>query len=154
MIRILIEQQRLIHHRATGVCHEYMISTAKQGVGNQRNSWKTPLGMHRIHQKIGHNMPLYTVFRGRKPCGIYHHGVDDPEKDWILTRILWLEGVQTGINRRGQVDTRSRYIYIHGTHDEDHLGNPVSHGCIRMQPEDMVKLFDACCEGERVLISP
>ncbi len=153
MIRILIEQQVLIHHLATGVRRHYVISTAKQGMGNARNSWQTPLGMHRIYQKIGASMPLNTVFRGRKPCGIYQQGMDDADKDWILTRILWLEGMQTGINRRGRVDTRSRYIYIHGTHDEANLGTPVSHGCIRMHSEDMLQLFKACHEGERVIIT-
>jgi len=98
-------------------------------------------------------MPILTVFRGRKARGVYRHGVDDVHKDWILSRILWLEGVQTGVNRRGSVDTRSRYIYIHGTHAEEQIGKPVSHGCIRMCNSDVIELFEQVREGETVLIS-
>lgn len=153
MIRISIAKQRLSHRKKTGVWYHYPISTAAQGTGNQRNSWQTPLGKHRIYQKIGANMPKFTAFRGRKARGIYQQGVDNTKKDWILSRILWLDGVQTGINRRGGVDTRSRYIYIHGTHDEEHIGTPHSHGCIRMKNEDVMVLFDKVDVGESVIIS-
>jgi hypothetical protein len=84
--------------------------------------------------------------------GIYVPGAEDAYRDWILTRILWLEGLETGRNRRGRVDTRSRYIYIHGTHDEDDIGRPASHGCIRMRNSDILEMFKHCREGERVLI--
>ena len=84
--------------------------------------------------------------------GIYQVGSDDPTCDWILTRILWLEGVQTGINKRGKVDTRSRYIYIHGTHEEHRIGEPASHGCIRMRNRDLIQLFDDCQLHESVNI--
>jgi len=153
MIRISIAQQQLSHRRKTGVWHHYPISTATKGIGNQRNSWQTPLGKHRIYQKIGDGMEAWTAFRGRKPQGRYQAGWDDAKKDWILSRILWLEGVQTGINRRGKVDTRSRYIYIHGTHAEESIGTAASHGCIRMKNSDVIELFEQVQVGESVLIS-
>ncbi|MDQ6994092.1 MAG: L,D-transpeptidase [Mariprofundaceae bacterium] len=153
MIRISISKQCLSHRNHAGVWHHYPISTASQGVGNVRNSWQTPLGKHRIYQKIGENMPIFTIFRGRKARGVYQQGIHDAKKDWILSRILWLEGTQTGFNRRGQVDTRSRYIYIHGTHDEEDIGNPQSHGCIRMKNDDVIELFNQVSVGESVLIS-
>jgi len=153
MIRISIAHQYLSQRNKSGIWYDYPISTALQGVGNQRNSWQTPLGKHRIYQKIGAGMPMFTAFIGRKPQGIYQQGADDAKKDWILSRILWLEGTQTGINRRGKVDTRSRYIYIHGTHAEEDIGTPVSHGCIRMKNDDVIALFDRVDVGEYVVIS-
>ncbi|MDQ6974792.1 MAG: L,D-transpeptidase [Mariprofundaceae bacterium] len=153
MIRISISKQCLSHRNRAGIWQHYAISTAAQGVGNRRNSWQTPWGKHRIYQKIGENMPIFTIFRGRKAQGVYHEHHYDSKKDWILSRILWLEGVQTGLNRRGRVDTRSRYIYIHGTHDEKHLGTPRSHGCIRMNNDDVITLFANVDVGESVIIS-
>ena len=90
-------------------------------------------------------------------AGLWHRFSDtysnfDPEQDWILSRILWLEGMQTGINKRGKVDTKSRYIYIHGTHEEDKIGSPASHGCIRMRNRDILELFIHAHEGEIVQI--
>lgn len=152
MIVISIADQMLYHRRKSGVWHEYPVSTATNGAGNRRGSFQTPLGRHRIFRKIGAGMPVGTVFRARQPVGIYDPQTDDPERDWILTRILWLEGCETGINRRGRVDTRSRYIYIHGTHREDRLGTPCSHGCIRMHHEDLLELFAHAREGEQVMI--
>jgi len=117
-----------------------------------QGSWQTPLGKHRIYRKIGADEPIHTFFRSRKAMGIYRPGTDDAHKDWILSRILWLEGRQTGFNRRGKVDTRARYIYIHGTHDEQLIGTPASHGCIRMRNADIIELFDACEPHESVII--
>jgi len=152
MIRISIAEQMLYHRDAAGVWMRYPISTASKGAGNQRDSFQTPLGKHRICNKIGANMPMMTAFRAREPIQIYEHGNDNPKQDWILTRILWLGGMQTGINKRGQVDTHARYIYIHGTHDEAHIGTPVSHGCIRMKNNDIIHLFERCRLGESVYI--
>lgn len=179
MIVISISEQMLYHRRPTGVRYGYRISTAAKGVGNRESSLQTPLGKHRICKMIGAGYPLGTIFRGRRPVGIYrqkeqaaftfprigkksdrplHHRTMRPlparwqSNDWILSRILWLEGIQPGINRRGDVDTKSRYIYIHGTHDEAHLGTPVSHGCIRMGNLDVAELFAYAEPGERVVI--
>lgn len=154
MIIVSVSDQMLRHRRATGVWHAYPVSTAANGVGNRRGSFQTPLGRHRIGRKIGEGQPIYTAFIARRPVGIYIPGAEDAYRDWILTRILWLDGMDTGRNRRGPVDTRSRYIYIHGTHEEDRIGSPASHGCIRMRNRDMLELFMHCREGERVLIHP
>lgn len=153
MIIISIADQMLYQRRRTGVWYEYPVSTAAAGTGNRRGSFQTPLGHHRIYRKIGAGMPRLTAFRGRRPIGRYRPGIDDPGKDWILSRILWLDGCETGHNRRGAVDTRARYIYIHGTHDEEKLGEPASHGCIRMANDDILELFEHVREGERVRIS-
>jgi len=152
MITISIAKQMLYHHRKTGVCYAYPISTASRGAGNLRNSLQTPLGRHRIAQKIGANMPIFTAFKGRQPFTVYRPTIDNFNKDWILTRILWLTGCETGKNRRGNVDTHARYIYIHGTHDEQHIGLPASHGCIRMRNNDIIELFEHVQPGEMVHI--
>lgn len=115
-------------------------------------SFQTPLGRHYIAEKIGADMPPFTAFRARKPFTIYDPETGDPERDWILSRILWLGGEQTGINRRGKVDTHDRYIYIHGTHEEHLIGQPASHGCIRMRNDDMLDLFEHVSHRERVYI--
>jgi len=152
MITISISRQMLYHHRQSGVCYAYPVSTASNGAGNLQGSFQTPLGKHRIAEKIGHGMPLLTAFNAREPFCIYTPETCDPDRDWILTRILWLEGCETGKNRRGKVDTHARYIYIHGTHEEDKIGIPASHGCIRMRNEDMLELFEHTIAGESVRI--
>lgn len=152
MIIISVSEQKLRHRRKTGVWHTYPVSTAALGCGNRKNSLQTPLGRHRVHAKIGAGMPALTAFRGRRPTGLYNPATDDPDADWILARIIWLEGMETGVNRRGRVDTKSRYIYIHGTHAEEAIGTPASHGCIRMRLTDMLELFRHVHAGESVHI--
>jgi len=152
VITISVRNQILYHRRRTGVVYTYSVSTAANGVGNMRGSLKTPPGLHRIHMKIGDGMPLFTTFVGRIPTGFYNPLHDNPDSDWILTRILWLEGMQTGTNKRGRVDTKSRFIYIHGTHDEHSIGTPVSHGCIRMRNTDILELFEHTRTGESIRI--
>ena len=152
MIVVSISEQMLYHHRKTGVCYAYPVSTSRLGVGNRQGSFQTPSGRHRIAEKIGAGLPPMTAFRARQPFCIYHPHSAEPEQDWILTRILWLSGCQTGHNRRGPVDTHARYIYIHGTHAEKQLGTPVSHGCIRMKNIDILELFAHCQVGESVCI--
>jgi len=152
MITVSIREQMLYHRRSSGVWYAYPVSTAAKGAGNRRDSLQTPLGRHRICAKIGEDMPMYTAFVSREPVGIFGPGLDAPECDWILTRILWLNGMEPGKNRHGSVDTKSRYIYIHGTHEEDSLGTPASHGCIRMANTDILDLFEHTRVGERVLI--
>ncbi|RMH50373.1 MAG: L,D-transpeptidase [Zetaproteobacteria bacterium] len=151
MIEVLLSGQLLIHHWC-GVRHRYPVSTAAAGAGNRRGSGQTPLGRHRIYARIGAGMPAGTIFRGRRPVGIFDPTRHDPRADWILSRILWLEGEETGVNRRGAVDTRARFIYIHGTADEAAIGTACSHGCIRMRNADIIRLFDRCRLGERVVI--
>lgn len=137
------------------IIFETLVSTAKHGVGEQRGSERTPRGWHYVRAKIGAGMPLNTVFVARRPTGeIYSPALRAafPQRDWILTRILWLCGLERGRNRLGEVDTMRRYIYIHGCPDEDPLGVPTSHGCIKVSNTDMVRLFDLVPAGTRVLI--
>lgn len=152
MIVVSIYKQRLFHRRKTGVWYAYPVSTAAAGAGNRFGSFQTPLGKHRIAEKIGEGLPLFSAFRARQSFCVYDPDTDDPAMDWILTRILWLSGCETGKNRRGSVDTHSRYIYIHGTHEEGKIGSPASHGCIRMRNKDMLELFEYIVVGESVRI--
>ena len=152
MIKIIVSEQKLYHHRKTGVVCAYPISTASKGVGNQENSFKTPLGKHRIYTKIGEGFPPYTYYKSRKPKGIFKQEMSGESGDWILSRILWLEGVQSGVNKRGKTDTKKRYVYIHGTNEEEKIGSPVSHGCIRMRNDDVIDLFAHVHCGESVII--
>lgn len=123
----------------------YAVSTGAKGVGEIRDSYCTPRGRHRVRAKIGAGQPLNTVFVRRRPTGeLYSSALhaQAPERDWILTRILWLSGCEPGFNLLGKVDTMRRYIYLHGTPDQTPLGRPGSHGCIRMANRDIVELFD------------
>ncbi len=152
MIKIIVSEQMLYHHRKTGVVCVYPISTARNGVGNMEGSLKTPLGKHEICAKIGDGLPIKTYFESREPKGTFKQKIAHCKRDWILSRILWLSGVQTGVNKRGKVDTKKRYIYIHGTNEEDKIGLPVSHGCIRMLNADIIHLFEHVRCGETVFI--
>ncbi len=134
---------------------EYVISSAKNGVGEQMDSECTPRGEHTIGEKIGKDCEINTVFVGRLPTGeVYEPELRQlhPERDWILTRILWLNGEEEGKNKNGKVDSHDRYIYIHGTPDDVKMGKPGSRGCIRMRNEDIVELFDLVEVGTRVTI--
>ncbi len=134
----------------------YPVSTSKHGAGEVRGSYQTPRGRHLIRAKIGAGAPLDSVFRGRRPTGeIYSAALarEFPDRDWILTRILWLSGTEVGRNRLGNVDTMRRYIYIHGTPDTEELGIPGSIGCIRMGNRDIVELFDLVPVGTIVDIN-
>lgn len=134
----------------------YVVSTAANGVGEEKDSEKTPRGYHIIRAKIGAGAPINSVFIGRRPTGeIYKSGMksEHPNRDWILTRILWLSGLEVGKNRLGNVDTMQRYIYIHGTPDEVTLGYPGSRGCIRMNNKELIELFDLVSVGCKVAIN-
>ncbi len=134
---------------------EYPVSTAKNGLGEQSGSYCTPRGRHRIAEKIGAGQPLHSVFKARVPTGeVWSRelAMEKPGCDWILTRILWLDGMEEGKNRGGALDSHSRYIYIHGTDEEHLIGTPASHGCIRMKNEDVLELFNLVDEGTEVRI--
>ena len=123
----------------------YPVSTASRGAGEQRGSYCTPRGRHIVRARIGGGQAINTVFVARRPSGeVYSPELAAvfPERDWILTRILWLSGCEIARNRLGSVDTMRRYVYIHGCPDIAPLGVPASHGCIRMRNADIVKLFD------------
>ncbi|MEW6591618.1 MAG: L,D-transpeptidase [Pseudomonadota bacterium] len=135
---------------------QYPVSTATNGPGEQSGSYCTPRGRHRIAEKIGAGAPMYAAFKARELTGeIWTPALDaeNPGRDWILTRILWLEGMERGRNQGGPVDTHDRYIYIHGTHEEHKLGTPASHGCIRMRNADVIDLFNLVEVGTEVRIS-
>ena len=146
-------QQLALYDDAGKVLHNYAVSTAKNGVGELSGSFCTPRGKHVIRAKIGAGQLVNTVLVGRRPTGeIYTPalGAQFPERDWILTRILWLSGCEVGFNRLGKLDTMRRYIYIHGSPDSVQFGVPGSHGCIRMRNADIMELFDLIPTGTKV----
>jgi hypothetical protein len=133
-----------------------VISTAEKGTGQNKGSFCTPLGQHIVRAKIGQGAPLYAQFAARRLTGkIWHPSMsgNNTKEDWILTRILWLSGLEIGFNRLGNQDTMQRFIYIHGTNDLSRLGKPVSHGCIRMDNQDIIDLFEEINIGDHVLIN-
>lgn len=132
MIEVSIAKQELSYRG-----HCFRISTGAAGVGSEEGSGKTPIGLFEVCTKHGENAPLMTVFRGRLPVGTYPEAAQG--EDAVLTRILALEGLEPH-----NANTRARYIYIHGTNDTERIGTPVSHGCIRMAPQDMLQLFEMC----------
>ncbi len=155
-IEVDVPTQRLVvRDRQGGEVMRFRIATARNGVGEQLGSEQTPRGEHYIRAKIGAGEPANAVFISRRPTGeIYSPGLREafPERDWILTRILWLCGRERGKNRLGKVDTMRRYIYIHGCPDEDPMGSPSSRGCVKMRNSDIIKLFDLVPAGTRVTI--
>ncbi len=155
IIHISIEKQRLQLLQDDMALLEYPISTAANGPGEQRGSNCTPRGWHIIRVKVGAGYISNTVFVKRRPTGeIYSPELraQFPDRDWILTRILWLSGLEPGKNRLGNVDTMRRYIYLHGTPDDVPMGVPGSHGCVRMRNENIIELFDHVEAGAKVLI--
>jgi L,D-transpeptidase YbiS len=155
LIRVNIAQQRLSLWEKGQRQLDCAVSTALNGAGEQNGSGCTPRGLHRIRIKIGGGCPAGTVFVGRRPTGeIYtpEWALGEPHRDWILTRILWLSGAEPGFNRGGACDSLRRYIYIHGTPVSEPMGQPRSHGCIRMREEDLLRLFDAVEAGDPVQI--
>ncbi len=152
----ILQQKLFLNNENNTVIAEYPISTARNGAGEKNGSEQTPRGSHIICEKIGDKMPIFTVFKARKSTGeIFSPELEKqyPDRDWILSRILWLSGTEVGVNSGGNVDTRSRYIYIHGTHDEKNIGIPNSHGCIRMRNTDLIDLFERVVVGEAVIIT-
>lgn len=133
----------------------YPVSTALNGPGERDGSGCTPRGEHYIRAMVGEGLPEKTVFRARRPTGeIYSPDLarKHPERDWILSRIIWLCGLEPGKNRGHGVDTFRRFIYIHGTPDTEPMGVPRSHGCIRMRNQDVIALFGRVEAGLRVVI--
>jgi len=142
--------------RGTELVKTYRVSTSRHGAGEVRGSHQTPRGRHVIRAKIGAGAPVNAVFRGRRPTGeTYSEALAraHPDRDWILTRGLWLSGTEVGKNRLGLVDTMRRYVYIHGVPDTEPLGVPGSIGCIRMGNRDIVELFDVVPAGTIVDIA-
>jgi lipoprotein-anchoring transpeptidase ErfK/SrfK len=155
-IRIILSTQTLeLHDDENGSLVRYLVSTSGRGAGERNGSYRTPRGRHVIRAKIGAGAPLNAVFVERRPTGeIYSQELAArfPERDWILTRILWLSGCEPGVNRLGDVDTMRRMIYIHGTPDSAVMGKPGSIGCVRMHNPELVDLFDRVPVGTPVEI--
>lgn len=156
-IEISIKQQTLTLYGDEGdVRARYAVSTAANGAGCEKDSGCTPLGVHIVRAKIGAGTEPNTVFVGRRATGEIctpELMAQYPNRDWILTRILWLSGKEIGKNRLGNVDTMQRYIYIHGTPDSTDMSKIGSHGCVRMRNSDVIALFDAVTVGTRVFIA-
>ncbi|HCI51895.1 MAG TPA: L,D-transpeptidase [Gallionella sp.] len=155
-ISIYLKTQQLKLQDEDGcVLRCYPVSTALKGAGELSGSYCTPRGLHIIRAKIGAGCPENAVFVRRRPTGeIYSEalGAQFPQRDWILTRILWLSGCEAGFNRLGSCDTMHRYIYIHGTPDSEPVGEARSHGCIRMRNADLIELYDLVPAGTPVEI--
>lgn len=154
-IKVDIDTQLMTLFQDDKVIKEYLVSTALNGPGELRDTEKTPRGRHIIRAKIGADAPANAVFRGRRPTGeLYEQGMREkfPNRDWILTRIMWLSGLEVGKNRLGDVDTMRRYVYIHGTPDDVVMGKPGSRGCIRMRNADIIELFDVVPVGTQITI--
>jgi hypothetical protein len=151
-IVVRLDTQTLSVQRG-GVARAFSVSTAVNGPGERQGSGCTPRGRHRIRLKIGADCPVGAVFRGRRWTGeVYSErlGAAQPERDWILTRILWLTGAEPGRNRGGECDSLRRFIYIHGCPPTEPMGEPRSHGCIRMRDADLLTLFDLVEPGTLV----
>ena len=154
-ILVKVSEQRLYLRDDQGrTVVEYPVSTSRFGTGNRLGSYQTPIGTHRIYRKIGDDCQADEVFVGREPQGRLSDFIecgqvpDDP----ITARILWLEGLEPGINEGGEVDSCRRYIYIHGTGEEELIGRPASKGCIRMYNKDVIDLFERVDEGCLVIM--
>jgi lipoprotein-anchoring transpeptidase ErfK/SrfK len=147
-----VTKQRMYLVRANREVRSFTVSTASAGTGNREGSLQTPPGIHRIYRKIGHGAPRYRIFESREDTGLNWTPAMGTGTRRVLTRILWLDGCEDGINRGGPVDSRTRYIYIHGTSNEAALGTPKSHGCITMHNDELIEMFDMVEEGMIVII--
>ncbi len=155
-LHVSIAEQKLYAFSQQQLQATYPVSTALNGPGEQNNSGCTPRGLHYIRAKIGAELPLNAVLRGRRWTGeVWSPQLHAayPQRDWILSRILWLSGCEVGRNRLGSCDTFRRYIYIHGTAGEELIGQPYSHGCIRMRNDDLIELYDQLIAACPVQIS-
>jgi lipoprotein-anchoring transpeptidase ErfK/SrfK len=144
-IHVSIRDQRLTLMEDETPIRSYPVSTSRFGIGTEEGSMKTPTGRFRVAEKIGGGLPTDAVFQSRVPLKS-----DDPlppTEDLVMSRILWLDGLD-----EQNANTRNRFIYIHGTKHEDKIGNPASHGCVRMRNADVVELFDLVDEGAHVTI--
>jgi L,D-transpeptidase YbiS len=152
---INIGEQRLRLSGGDEILMDVLVSTGSNGPGERMGSECTPRGRHIVRAKIGDGAAPGSIFVGRRPTGERYHPrlrARYPDRDWILTRILWLSGLEPGRNRLGEVDTMRRFIYIHGCPDDVVLGTPGSHGCIRMSNADVIDLYDRVPTGTPVLL--
>ena len=152
MIFINTAKQKLYLLANDGIKHEFSISTSLKGTGCQVDSNQTPIGLHTVISKIGDGLPAGTLFKNRRPTERIINYLPTDNYDYITSRIIRLSGLEDKINKGGKVDTYNRYIYNHGTPHFDKLGQPESHGCIRMGDNDVITLFTAIEYKTLVLI--
>lgn len=153
VLYVSVHRQAMYHMRQGRLMRVYPIATAKAGLGAEDGSWRTPTGLHRVSEKFGGDVPPLGILKDRLFTGEFADpdfaGVD---KDWITSRILWLQGLEPGVNQGGHVDSHARYIYIHGTANERSVGTASSMGCVRMLNTDVIELYDAVPVGALVVI--
>ena len=155
ILYVSVQKQKMYHIIKNNIVNEYPVSTSKKGVGNKKNSFMTPYGLHYIIEKHGNETPLNGRMIGRVFNGqiatIYTDSTSSKTDD-ITTRILWLSGMEKNVNNGGNLDSYNRYIYIHGTSEEGKIGTPVSNGCIRMLNNDIIELYNRVDIGTKILI--
>ena len=150
---VSVARQELIGIEDSCVQFVYRCSTAARGTGNKENSYQTPLGWHEITERIGDGLPQGAIYNERKYTGKVWTPDSPTTKDLVLTRILWLSGLEPGVNKGPGIDSHARYIYIHATPAEEKLGTPASWGCVRLSNRDVIELFERTPIGTRVLIT-
>ena len=154
MLVVRLGTQTLQFYRDGALVHSYAVSTSLRPPSNVKNSLGTPRGLHEIAERIGAGAPPGMVFKSRIPTG--QHFAEIPgwenEGNMITTRILWLRGLEAGVNAGGDVDTYDRYVYIHGTNHEQRIGEPLSAGCVLMRNLDIIELYEDVRVGDQVLI--
>jgi len=155
LIVVKVSSQRLFLLKRGKIEEIYHVSTSAYGTGSKVNSFKTPLGRHKISEKIGKGLPKGAILKGRRWTGAIANIIQEPidtEFDVVTSRILWLTGLEQGKNLGPGVDSKSRYIYIHGTAEEGLIGKPASDGCVRMYNADVIALFNKVDLNTEVLI--
>ena len=155
LLYVDIDKQSMIYLNKGKIQNVYPISSSSYGTGSKENSFKTPLGKHEIYKKIGYNLPENAILKGRVWNGAIADIIKEPidtDFDHVTSRILWLDGLEIGKNKGKGIDSRNRFIYIHGTAEEGLIGKPASDGCIRMYNSDVIKLFDLVDEKAQVWI--
>ncbi len=154
-IIVSVTEQKLLLVKNGEVSKTYPVSSSVYGIGNKAGSNQTPLGTHTISERFGDGAEPGTIFRSRGNTGkiatIYTDKTDSDD-DLVTTRIMWLQGMEPGANKGHGIDSHARYIYIHGTQEEGLIGEPASHGCIRMKNQDVIELFNSVPQGTFVEI--
>ncbi len=150
---VSIHDQKFYLIEGRRILWETPCSTAAKGAGSKMHSFKTPLGWHRVAEKVGDGRPWGQIFREKKPAKEVWKRGDPVKEDLVLTRVLVLSGEEPGRNQGGDVDSYARAIYIHGTNDEEHIGTPTSHGCVRLTNDDVLRAFERIPAGTLVLIT-
>jgi len=155
LLYVDIPSQQMFFIKKGEIVDIYSISSSYYGTGNKVNSLMTPLGKHEIYKKLGENLPENAILKGRVWNGAIADIIKEPidtDFDHVTSRILWLDGLEEGKNKGPGIDSRERYIYIHGTAEEGLIGKPASDGCIRMYNKDVIELFDLVDEKAQVWI--